>query len=700
MNKTKIIVPKGIRYISEWENFELPDETCIIDKQITGCGFTEFCLTSPFNVILVSPRKILLENKEEQHRGRVFYATTGLEKQVDFEKDLNASPKASSIKKEKESSEDELQLIRNKVVELKENIRIYHSEHILKNNCKFLVTYDSFRHVKEALGENILNYYIVVDEFQSIFTDSKFKSSTEIEFLDQINNMPRVTFVSATPMIDKYLDMLDEFKDLPYYEFDWEAEDPSRVLKPKLRIHSCSRSINPAANDVVQSYLKGEFESTIININGELKEVISQEAVLYVNSVKNICDIIRNNGLTLQNTNILCSRTSDNEEKIRKAFNLTKADLKKLDIESVIGKVPTKGELHKMFTLCTRTVYLGADFYSTNARTFIFSDANIDSLTVDITLDLPQILGRQRLDENPWKNRAELYYKTINEGNKLSQEELNTIIERKKQNTNDLLIAYNSTPPEVRHTLAKNYQKVAKSYNYKDDYVAVNEHNGKDLIPVFNNLMMVSDMRCYEIQQIDYSDRFRVFNNFGESIENNNTFIIILQEIENEYTIFEDKMKYIYSLSFDSGFMKQLLDNLSDPSFAKYYYTISKDRAGTLKYRRSNLEKEYKSIKSFSTNLEAIVREVRDKFKIGDKYTRSEAKDIFKTIYESNGYSKTPKANDIEQYFEIKSCQITNKTTGKRDHGFEIVRIKDAENNNIEQPRWEDSKIKEETLCQ
>lgn len=50
-----------------------------------------------------------------------------------------------------------------------------------------------------------------------------------------------------------------------------------------------------------------------------------------------------------------------------------------------------------MFTFCTRTVYLGADFYSLCARSFIFSDSNIDSLAVDISEDLPQILGRQRL---------------------------------------------------------------------------------------------------------------------------------------------------------------------------------------------------------------------------------------------------------------------------------------------------------------
>lgn len=64
-----------------------------------------------------------------------------------------------------------------------------------------------------------------------------------------------------------------------------------------------------------------------------------------------------------------------------------------------------------MFTFCTRTVYLGADFYSLCARSFIFSDSNSDCLAVDISEDLPQILGRQRLFDNPWKNNAVFFYR-------------------------------------------------------------------------------------------------------------------------------------------------------------------------------------------------------------------------------------------------------------------------------------------------
>ena len=679
MNKTKIIVPRGIRYINEWPNFHLPDFPSIIDKQITGCGFTEFCLTSPFNVILVSPRKILLENKEEQHKGDVFYATTGLEKQVDFEKDLTNNNRKLSKKDLEQENEKRKEEIKLAIQKLKSDVWDYWLRCTLeKIPCKILVTYDSFRYVKETLGSLLINFNVVVDEFQSIFVDSKFKSSTEIEFLYHIQDVQKLTFVSATPMIDKYLDMLDEFKDLPFYELDWESEEPTRVLRPKLIVHSCSRSIIPAANKIIQSYLNKEFETTLINIDGELKEVVSQEAVLYVNSVKNICDIIKGNNLTLENTNVLCSKTSDNEDKVRSAFGLKKQDLKSKGVKSVIGSIPTKGEKHKMFTLCTRTVYLGADFYSTNARTFIFSDANVDSLTVDITLDLPQILGRQRLDENPWKNRADLYYKTINKDNKITKQESNEIIEKKKKKTENLLSVYSSAPEEARHDLAETYQYVAKAVNYKNDYVAVNEHAGKDLLPVFNNLMMVSDMRCYEIQQIDYADRFRVFNSLNDSVkdEDFSRLVQIIHYIEGWKANFTDKMKYLYSLDLDPESIRLVLDNLADPNYSKYYYSIPKERAGTLGYQKGNLEKEYNNIKSYNSNSESIIGEIKTRFLVGEKYSKSEIKEILRLIYESNDYSKTPKATELANYFELKECLIPNKITGKRDRGFEIIKLK------------------------
>ena len=52
MEKIKLEVPNGIQYISEWKEYEIPrGDHFIVDKGVTGCGYTEFCLTNKDNII-------------------------------------------------------------------------------------------------------------------------------------------------------------------------------------------------------------------------------------------------------------------------------------------------------------------------------------------------------------------------------------------------------------------------------------------------------------------------------------------------------------------------------------------------------------------------------------------------------------------------------------------------------------------------
>lgn len=67
-------------------------------------------------------------------------------------------------------------------------------------------------------------------------------------------------------------------------------------------------------------------------------------------------------------------------------------------------------------------------------------------------------------------------------------------------------------------TLAKTYQENTQSYNYKNNYIAVNEHQGGTLIPVLNNLVLVNEIRAFRIQQIDYKDRFTVFSTIHNTL--------------------------------------------------------------------------------------------------------------------------------------------------------------------------------------
>ena len=148
----------------------------------------------------------------------------------------------------------------------------------------------------------------------------------------------------------------------------------------------------------------------------------------------------------------------------------------------------------------------------------------------------------------------------------------------------------------------------------------------------------------------------------------------ILQEFESKQ-YFTGKMKYLYSLNMEPDIAKQVLDNIYDTRFSKYYWTISASRAGSLNYQSGKLEEEYNSLMGFKTNENEIKEKILQTFLVDSRYLKSDIKETLRKIYEELGYSKTPKASDLEEYFEIKECKITN-SLGKQDHGFRIVKIK------------------------
>ena len=60
-------------------------------------------------------------------------------------------------------------------------------------------------------------------------------------------------------------------------------------------------------------------------------------------------------------------------------------------------------------------------------------------------------------------------------------------------------------------------------------------------------------------------------------------------------------------------------------------------------------------------------------FEVGKRYTKAFIKEELEKIYEEIGYKATPKAIELEKYFKTKFILLTNKETGKRDAGFEIL---------------------------
>ena len=532
---------------------------------------------------------------------------------------------------------------------------------------KILVTYDSFRIVKDIIQHNFndMDYRVVIDEFQSIFTDSKFKSDTELQFVKSVQGIQKVCYVSATPMMIKYLEMLEEFKNLPYYELDWEALEPGRVSRPTLYVKNLV-SVYTEVKPIIKSYLEGKFEYRYVKQeDGSVEKIISKEAVFYVNSVNNITSIVKRAGLTPDQVNILVANTTDNVNKIHKRLG------RKFDI----GTVPLRDEPRKMFTFCTRTVYLGADFYSDNARSFVVSDANIDTLAVDITLDLPQILGRQRLKENPWRNEATLFFKPIKGANKKPEEVFNKKIAEKERKSLSLLSSYDQVAAENKGDLSEAYETIAALEHYKKNYVAVNKvfiAGGVKLVPVFNNLVKVSELRAYEMQQTDYASRFTVFSaikKIGTADIDNEVVKEVLNKIES-INGRREKFKYLCEQSGLPEF-NIILDNLSNKRFKEYIDVLGVDDCKAMSYNFCDMNKKL-NVESFDKD--ELKEAVQSKFDLNVFYTNSAVKSILSEVYKNIDYRAKAKANDIENYFESSSCMMT--INGKRMHGVKLINKK------------------------
>lgn len=676
MNKQPpLSIPAGIRYIGDWGEFSFSKFPikCIIDKKLPGCGFTEYCIRSHENVILCSPRKILLQNKYDQHPGEVYLVRNELDPEAAIDIDI------SVVKKPKEDPDGPSSAERTGVIQrIQTELRHYVTGSLGKS--KILVTYDSFWLVKDFLKSLGVfdQFYVVIDEFQAILQDSRFKSSTEMSFLNTLSDCQSI-YVSATPMMENYLDQIPEFKDLPYYELDWTSLDPTRLVKPNIQV-KLMRSLSSITEKIISGYRQNGFfaETYGVGDNGLPIKIYSKEAVFFVNSVDRIGTIIKDNNLADSEVNILCSNTDENQKKLWRKIGVRKSQgLYK------IGSVPVKGAPRKAITICTRTVYLGADFYSDNASSYIFSDSNINCMAVDIALDLPQILGRQRLSENPWKNEATLYYKTTTDFRKISSEDFEKLIAQKIKATKDLILTYEEAPEERQETIFKVYNTQIRVKHYNEDYMSFDQSriktdDGKyrrDVNVVFNNLVYLSERRAFDIQQGMYGDQFMVFSSISENFGIHNEILPVIKEfLENYQKIrkISERLKYLCGFSESNPALVSLvLDQIPESDLVKKYFSLGPDECRSCAYDVTRLNKKLNII-LFSK--EVLQEAIYYHFKEGDKYTLKDLKSVLVQIYDTISYSKAPKATDIEEFFKVKKCKLIDSSVNKYVHGYELIK--------------------------
>ena len=630
-NKIIFKVPKGIQFISEWKEYQIPKGHCIVDKGVTGCGYTEFCLTNELPVILCSPRRLLLENKLEQHA-----------------LDLNLLYPKNDIG------------IFSDVVEFMESIKSHINKCFYAYNKppKILITYDSAHYVKRAITEMGLldRFYFIVDEFQSIFLDSFFKSDVEFDFVEELKTCPNVLYLSATPMLDKYLIKIDNFKNLPFYRIDWSD---TGFVENIIIQRKQTRSLSKECKDIIKKYKSGKYPMTITENN---KLVISTEAIFYFNSITEIIRIISKMKLTPDEVNIISANTEENQLKLDNLSRDLGYNSKKND-GFKIGKIPLKGEINKMFTFCTKTAYIGSDFYSNCASSFVFADPNINSLALDISLDLPQIVGRQRNKSNPFKNSIVVYYKTIRKNEITTREEFEYAQEDKRNTTEILIGEFSNMSDKGKQKYVQKLRSDIKLSQYSNDFVSISRITG---MPVYNKFIELANERAWEVSQRDYQDKISVtkalesvspkVSEYKSDIEKE-----IDDFLDNHFYktgIFHKKMKMYCEFMDKHKGSQEVSDSIyfriKDDRFRKYYNFYGTSGCSARNYQEGNL---YKGLVDVSKDSE-LSTVIYKRFKVGEKYTLKEIKSILQNIYRDLGIINKPKATDLNKYFKLKRTSM------------------------------------------
>ena len=611
MKKIKINMPEGIDYLSTvWEELkkQLPSGHYILNKNVPGCGATEaFLRDGKTKTILASPRKQLLYNKHSQH-----LLDTHLYRFKD---------KDQYFSQQKDTAES--------ILSYNDGLKDF----IRNGGSKILVTYDSLNKIADVLlgmGQKLEDWLVVIDEFQAIFTDAFYKPTTEIEFISAAGRFKDVVYLSATPYLEEYLNSLSQFKNLPFIELVWPEGYTER---PNVEMTRCS-SINEEVARIIQDYREGNGRTTLVG--GET--FTSKEAVIYVNSIKVIIDIIKKNELKPEEVDIICAGSN-------------KSLLQKYGHK--VAVVPGKDEPRKMFTLCTSTVYLGADMYSPNAYTYIFADPKITSMALDVSTDLIQIIGRQRLEENPFMNSATLFYTT--KECDVSKEEFTEIMRQNEMRSQEKIKNFESAPyPE---TMLNDYENTIKQQKYAHDFCSIrlNHETGKQEV-VINELVIASRMRSWQILHDIYNNEYSLTMavkkkcNVKQTINSDDPDVKAFFDEWNKDRNFSRRMKL-----FCSTDEKTIAKTSFIPKkYFTYYDALGEEGLQTLSWREDYIKAALTDLPFNPVPKTEIARKVIDAFHEGTIKSRKEVKAFLQDLYDEQGIDKKATAEDINDYVTVK----------------------------------------------
>lgn len=564
-----MLVEKQYNYLSEIPNFKLPSKV-LINKGKVGCGGTTVALTDDRDTIVCVPFVNLIKNKCKQNK-----EVLGVYSGVTVDK-----------------------------------INEYIETHKIK---KIMCTYDQLPRLASIVG---YNYFLLVDELHLLFLQYIFRDTAIRGVLNEYKNFKDWAFLTATPIESEF--MLDELKDIPVYNIEWESKREITVEAVK-----CD-SVKSTIASIIEKFLNNEIEGN---------------AHIFVNSVKFIATMIKY--FDFEETQCRAIWSKNNKE-----------------YKNYCAGIPNSDTLSKpkKINFYTSTCFEGCDLYDEDGKIFIVSDSSKAQTLLDISTSIRQIAGRIR---NTKYDKIYHLFSNTRYNTDLSYEEFKEYALNEAEEAKKYASRINSDAELLKGTKSSEYV-----YLYKNE-------NGFE----FDKNLILIDIFNYKNNNT-YSLSVNMLNEYAKNnIKVNLTSDDKKIKIASKSITWKEYVKRYCELKKSEYYIGEELELIEEKyPFIKAAYELFGDTLVDMRIdnvKRAVIAKDDKKNQS-----EKIIYLLRtcDGFKEGTFTTGKKIKEILQTIYDKAGFNKKATISDFRNYAELKP--ITKRIEGEVVKGYIITLIK------------------------
>lgn len=508
---------------------------------------------------------------------------------------------------------------------------------------KIIVTYDSLPRLIKEIDPS--EFRLLVDEVQVLIRYAgQFKSKVCNDLINKSFNFKSVSYMTATAPPQKFLP--EPMKVLPYYKYKW-----SNVIKPNIN----HKYVGKQVSTKTVSYILDKWENTKNDIF-----VFYNSKTGVVNTIKKL--IKAEPEISIKNINIFFSKNESNEEYFKK----------QLGSEFEIS-VPLATN-NKRINFVSSFGFEGVDFYNKYVSVLVVSDPKYKSMRYDISIDLPQIIGRFRMCRDC---DIDFIWSTYTDQVTLSEEEF---IEKFKKEHKDVIMALsgdnanNLQIMKAFHALAK-YKDTPHCYIDRDDFdrplVTVNKYAFESMMcsyhAMHNDYYVIGDeenknveKECKGLQRVN--DIFNVNDTLDiPSLSFKHTVnlkrVFNFKDVAKEYVDLLEKNNKKRDIMMEQK-INELVENT--PELEKYHGVLSPKDFKKCLFVKKRLNAQYEEVVIMSKITKCDFNLKKD-----GVYSLTFIKNEVQKVYNKYDIDTIAKSTDIKKWFEIKNttqyCAIENK---------------------------------------